>query len=144
MRLGALVLAVHVLFVELIVTVMSAPESAPASGNSRRDIVGADLHEIGDTQLVPFTNANPHVDTFRMKFRPLVIGSKSYTIQQSMDDRPVELQPLHPGMKWTGAAVWDPAIVLCQYLEKNSHLFQGKRVLEVKSLRPCAACCSTR
>ena len=24
--------------------------------------------------LVPFTNANPHVDTFRMKFRPLVIG----------------------------------------------------------------------
>jgi hypothetical protein len=42
--------------------------------------------------LVPFTNANPHVDTFRMKFRPLVIGSKSYTIQQSMDDRPVELQ----------------------------------------------------
>ena len=54
--------------------------------------------------LVPFTNANPHVDPFRMKFRPLVIGSRSYKIQQSMDDRPVELLPLHPGMRWTGAA----------------------------------------
>jgi predicted nicotinamide N-methyase len=105
--------------------------STANAGEAARAIVGADLHEKGDTALVPFTNANPHVDTFRMKFRPLVIGSRSYTIQQSMDDRPVELSPLHPGMKWTGAAVWDPAIVLCQYLEKNTHLFAGKRVLEV-------------
>ena len=28
-------------------------------------------------------------------------------------------------------AVWDPAIVLCQYLDKNPVLVAGKRVLEV-------------
>ena len=95
------------------------------------EVVGADLHERGDTALVPFTNANPHVDSFRMKMRPLVIGDRSYTIQQTMDDRPVELHPMRPGMRWTGAAVWDPAIVMSQYLAQNTHLFAGKRVLEV-------------
>ena len=28
-------------------------------------------------------------------------------------------------------AVWDPAIVLCQYLDQNAHLVKGKRLLEV-------------
>jgi nicotinamide N-methyltransferase len=28
-------------------------------------------------------------------------------------------------------AVWDPAIVLCQYLDKNPVLVAGKRILEV-------------
>jgi predicted nicotinamide N-methyase len=34
-------------------------------------------------------------------------------------------------MKWTGAAVWDAAIVLSLFLADNSHLVKGKRVLEV-------------
>jgi predicted nicotinamide N-methyase len=34
-------------------------------------------------------------------------------------------------MKWTGAAVWDAAIVLAEFLAANPHFIQGKRVLEV-------------
>jgi predicted nicotinamide N-methyase len=34
-------------------------------------------------------------------------------------------------MKWTGAAVWDAAIVLAEFLASNSHFIAGKRVLEL-------------
>jgi len=51
-------------------------------------------------------------------------------IQQSWGERTEDdLEPT--GLKWTGAAVWDAAVVLSDFLLKNRTLVEGKRVLEL-------------
>ena len=39
------------------------------------------------TSLVPFTNANPYADAFKLPERRLLIGGKSVTIKQSWEER---------------------------------------------------------
>jgi len=82
------------------------------------------------TALVPFSNANPYADAFKLTERRLLLGGHTVVVRQSWEERSEEdLEPT--GMKWTGAAVWDAAIVLSEFLASNTHLIQRKRVLEV-------------
>jgi len=82
--------------------------------------------------LVPFTNSNPYADNFRLKIRPFVIGEKPVQIRQGWDDRKDD-EPEPTGMKWTGAAVWDAAVVLSEFLadDRNKDLVRDCRVLEL-------------
>ena len=82
------------------------------------------------TSLVPFSNTNPYADNFRLKVRPVLIDGESFMIRQSWDER-ADDEPEPTGLKWTGAAVWDAAILLSEYLAKNPELVRGKHVLEL-------------
>eukprot|EP00288_Rhodomonas_lens_P017593 CAMPEP_0177700692 /NCGR_PEP_ID=MMETSP0484_2-20121128/6227_1 /TAXON_ID=354590 /ORGANISM="Rhodomonas lens, Strain RHODO" /LENGTH=245 /DNA_ID=CAMNT_0019211903 /DNA_START=150 /DNA_END=887 /DNA_ORIENTATION=+ len=84
------------------------------------------------TAVVPFSNTNPWVDSFRLKTRNFVIGGTPFVINQAWDDR-TEEDPEPTGMKWTGAAVWDAAVVLSDFLCTRKSLIEDKRVLEVGS-----------
>eukprot|EP00960_Hanusia_phi_P034505 751118-Hanusia_phi.AAC.4 len=84
------------------------------------------------TSLVPFSNTNPYADNFRLKVRPILIDGESFMIRQSWDER-AEDEPEPTGLKWTGAAIWDAAILLSEYLAKNHGLLKGKNVLELGS-----------
>jgi hypothetical protein len=53
-------------------------------------------------------------------------GGKSFALKQAWEER-VESEPEPTGLKWTGAAVWDAAIVLSAYLHANSGLIQVLR-----------------
>lgn len=102
------------------------------------------------TAVVPFSNTNPWVDSFRLKTRNFVIGGTPFVINQAWypnsffplsslphvfsrpiltssmpirDDR-TEEDPEPTGMKWTGAAVWDAAVVLSDFLCTRKSLIE--------------------
>eukprot|EP00283_Hemiselmis_rufescens_P012924 CAMPEP_0173456500 /NCGR_PEP_ID=MMETSP1357-20121228/56126_1 /TAXON_ID=77926 /ORGANISM="Hemiselmis rufescens, Strain PCC563" /LENGTH=220 /DNA_ID=CAMNT_0014423729 /DNA_START=35 /DNA_END=697 /DNA_ORIENTATION=+ len=65
-----------------------------------------------------------------MTERALVIGGRAVKVRQTWERRSEDdLEPT--GMRWTGAAVWDAAIVLSEFLAANKQLIHRKRVLEV-------------
>ena len=111
-----------------------------------RDIM-SETHSTSQA-LVVFSNANPYAQAFSLHIRPFVIGEntryfnqhsigtrlnicerisisggKSFSLRQAWEER-IESEPEPTGLKWTGAAVWDAAVVLSAYIHANAGLIQ--------------------
>ena len=50
-------------------------------------------------------------------------GGKSFALRQAWEER-LDSEPEPTGLKWTGAAVWDAAVILAAFLHANSGLIQ--------------------